>query len=76
MNLNWKFETFEFKFKNQNLEIKLKIEILDLRECETHPQCVSLAPPRGPLKLSLLHSIVFQIVLNLKIKIFNKKFER
>ena len=35
-----------------------------LRRCETHSQCVSLAPPREPLKLSLLHSIVFHIALN------------
>ena len=34
-----------------------------LRQCETHSQCVSLAPPREPLKLSLLHSIVFHIAL-------------
>ena len=38
---------------------------LDLRQCETHFQCVSLAPPRGPLKLSLLHSIVFHIALRM-----------
>ena len=36
---------------------------LALRQCETHSQCVSLAPPREPLKLSLLHSIVFHIAL-------------
>ena len=34
-----------------------------LRQCETHSQCASLAPPREPLKLSLLHSIVFHIAL-------------
>ena len=34
-----------------------------LRRCETHSQCVSLAPPREPLKLSLLYSIVFHIAL-------------
>ena len=36
---------------------------LALRRCETHSQRVSLAPPRTPLKLSLLHSIVFHIAL-------------
>ena len=35
-----------------------------LRACETRSQCVSLAPPRRPLKLSLLHSIVFHMLLN------------
>ena len=34
-----------------------------LRRCETHSQRISLAPPRTPLKLSLLHSIVFHIAL-------------
>ena len=34
-----------------------------LRQCETHSQCVSLAPPREPLKLYFLHSIVFHIAL-------------
>ena len=34
-----------------------------LRRCETHSQCVSLAPPRAPLKLFLLHSIVFHMLL-------------
>ena len=35
-----------------------------LRQCETHSQCVSLASvSREPLKLSLLHSIVFHIAL-------------
>ena len=37
-----------------------------LRRCETHSQCVSLTPPRAPLKLSLLHSIVFHIGLKQK----------
>ena len=36
-----------------------------LRRCETHSQCVSLAPPRAPLKLSLLHSIVFHMPLSM-----------
>ena len=36
---------------------------ITLRQCETHSQCVSLAPPREPSKLSLLHSIVFHIAL-------------
>ena len=40
-------------------------ENLPLRQCETHSLCVSLAPPREPLKLSLLHSIVFHIALNI-----------
>ena len=34
-----------------------------LRWCKTHSQCVSLTLPRAPLKLSLLHSIVFHIIL-------------
>ena len=34
-----------------------------LRQCKTLSQCVSLAPPREPLKLSLLHSVVFHIAL-------------
>ena len=34
-----------------------------LKRCETHSQFVSLAPLRAPLKLSLLHSIVFQMLL-------------
>ena len=34
-----------------------------LRRCETYSQCVSLAPPRAPLNLSLLHSIVFHMLL-------------
>ena len=34
---------------------------LALRACETRSQCVSLAPPTAPLKLSLLHSTVFHI---------------
>ena len=34
-----------------------------LKQCETHSQRVSLAPPRERLKLSLLHSIVFHIAL-------------
>ena len=32
-------------------------------QCETHSQCVSLASPREPLKLSLSHSIVCYIAL-------------
>ena len=40
-----------------------------LTRCESHSQCVSLTPPKVPLKLSLLHSIVYHIVLNLKLKI-------
>ena len=36
---------------------------LALRQWETHSQCVSLAPPKEPLKLFLLHSIVFHIAL-------------
>ena len=32
-----------------------------LRRCETHSQCVSLAPPREPLELSLSHSIMFHV---------------
>ena len=35
-----------------------------LRRCKTYSQCVSLAPPRVPLKLSLLHSTVFHMLLN------------
>ena len=35
------------------------------RRSETYSQCVSLAPPRAPLKLSLLHSIVFHMLLSL-----------
>ena len=35
----------------------------ELRRCETYSQCVSLAPPRVPLKLSVLHSIVFHTLL-------------
>ena len=34
-----------------------------LRACETRSQCVFLAPPRAPLKPSLLHSIVFHMLL-------------
>ena len=43
----------------------VETELIDkfLRRCETHSQRVSLAPPRTPLKLSLLHSIVFHIAL-------------
>ena len=37
---------------------------LALRQSETHSQCVSLAPPREPLKLSLLHSVMFHIALS------------
>ena len=33
-----------------------------LRACETRFQCVSLAPLRAPLKPSLSHSIVFQML--------------
>ena len=47
--------------------LKPEHETKSLRQCETHSQCVSLAPPREPLKLSLVHSIVFHIALSLKI---------
>ena len=36
---------------------------LALRACETRSQCVCFAPPRAPLKPSLLHSIVFHMLL-------------
>ena len=36
---------------------------LQLIRCETQSQFVSLAPPSAPLKLSLLHSIVFHMLL-------------
>ena len=36
---------------------------LALRRYETYSQCVSLAPPRAPLKLSLSHATVFHIAL-------------
>ena len=48
---------------------------IDLGQCEAHPQCVSLAPPREPLKLSLLHSIVFHIALSNKKNQFSESFE-
>ena len=32
---------------------------LILRQCKTRSYCVSFTPPRAPMKLSLLHSIVF-----------------
>ena len=35
---------------------------ISLRRCETRSQSLSLAPPKAPLKLSLLHSIVFHIL--------------
>ena len=33
-----------------------------LRACETRSQCVCLTPPRAPLKVSFLHSIVFHML--------------
>ena len=47
-----------------------------LRWCETHTQCVSLTPPRGLLKLSLLHSIVSHIISipTLHLKTFEQLF--
>ena len=36
-------------------------DYLNVRRCETYSQCVSLAPPRAPLRLSLSHSIVFHV---------------
>ena len=38
-------------------------DTLSSRQCETRSQCVTLAPPSAPLKLSLLHSIMFHIAL-------------
>ena len=42
-----------------------------LRRCETYYQCVFLAPPRAPLKLSLLHSIVFHMLLSMRLNILS-----
>ena len=39
-------------------------QVAPLRQCEIHSQCVSFAPPREPLELSLLPVIVFHIALN------------
>ena len=48
----------------QNFSIEYAIMAVDgLRARETRFQCVSVAPPKAALKLSLLHSIVFHMLL-------------
>ena len=47
--------------------------MISLRQCETRSQCVSIASPRAPLKLLLLHSIVFHIASKLSICTPEKK---
>ena len=55
-------------FSNVPRKLKSRFKftaLFDIRQCETHSQCVSLVPLREPLKLSLLHSIVFHIAIKL-----------
>ena len=56
-------------FLSWHIDAWMRNWLQSLRQCETHSQCVSLAPPREPLNLSLLHSIVFHIALKASIQI-------
>ena len=58
--------------RNQNLDwihegilwiVKCLFSKFELIACESRPQYVSCAPPRASMKLSLLHYIVFHILL-------------
>ena len=49
--------------QKKSIFFKILTRSAPLRACETRSQCVSLAPSRAPLKLSLLHSIVFHMLL-------------
>ena len=53
-----------------------KIPVFLFKACETRSYSVSLAPPRAPLTLSLLHSIVFHMPLSVSSTLFKnlKKF--
>ena len=54
---------YSFRYRLGPGQVGREVFYIVLRQCETHSPCVSLVPPREPLKLSLLHSIVFHIAL-------------
>ena len=62
--------TFVVTSYENRIKWELRTPINHLRACETRSQCVSLAAPRAPLKPSLLHSIVFHMLLT----VTNEKF--
>ena len=63
---------FQIFVVSRNTEILFKLNYwlrmytyhTPLRRCETHSQYVSLVPPSAPLKLCLLHSIMFHMLLS------------
>ena len=57
---------FSFRYRLGPGQVGREVFHIILRRCETYFQCVSLVPSRAPLKLSLLHFIVFHMLLTEK----------
>ena len=58
---------YSFRYRLGPGQVGIEVFHIVLRACEIRSQCVSLAPPRAPLKPSLLHSIVFHMLLKVGI---------